>query len=89
MEASMQRLSSISETIEKAIDPRKTELQLKSMGNGIKNKTHTFEYMFALMFMRTIIRKTVNSIAELSEDRNFLDDLKLIEKIVYFSGDSQ
>ena len=61
----MHTLSSISKIIEKAVDDRKTELQLKSVGSGIKNKTHIFDNMLVLMFMRIVIRKTKISITEL------------------------
>ena len=65
----MQRLSSIPKATEKLVDVRTTELLLKSMGNGTENKTHIFEYMFALMFMRFVIRKTKICIIELPEEQ--------------------
>ena len=53
----MQSLSSITTSIEKAVDDRKTELELKSMGHGINHKMQISDYKIALIFKGIVIQK--------------------------------
>ena len=58
-------------------------MKVKAKGNGIKKKLLSFNFLFALMFMRFIMRKTKILTKQLQEEElNILDALKLIDATV-------
>ncbi|XP_028410508.1 uncharacterized protein LOC114533208 [Dendronephthya gigantea] len=75
------------EQIPKAIDEVVTadgvEPKVKAKGNGIKTKLLSFDFLFALMFMRLIMKKTKVITKQLQEEElNILDALLLIDSTV-------
>ncbi len=58
-------------------------MKVKAKGNGIKKKILSFDFLFALMFMRIVMKKTKILTMQLQEEElNILDALKLIEATV-------
>ena len=77
----------IYEEIPKAIDEIATaagvEPKVKARGNGIKTKLLSFDFLFGLMFMRLIMKKTKLLTKQLQEEElNILDALLLIDATV-------
>lgn len=55
-------------------------MKVKAKGNGIKKKVLSFDFLFALMFIRLIMRKTKILTEQLQdEELNILDALKSID----------
>ena len=83
IEAVWRSLQSIPKAIDKVVSDDSTEIKVKVKGNGIKKKCQSFDFLFALVFMRLIMKKTKILTMQLqAEELNILDAMKLIEATV-------
>lgn len=65
----------IPKAIDKVISADGVEPKVKAKGNGIKKKLLSFDFLFGLMFMRLIVRKTKILTKQLpKEELNILDE---------------
>ena len=58
IEAVWRSLQSLPKAIDKVVSDDSTEMKVKVKGKGIKKKCQSFDFLFALMFMRLIMKKT-------------------------------
>ena len=58
IEAVLRSLQSIPKEIEKVVSDDSTEMKVKVKSKDIKKKCQSFDFLFALMFMRLIMKKT-------------------------------
>ncbi|XP_046859020.1 zinc finger MYM-type protein 1-like [Xenia sp. Carnegie-2017] len=73
----------IPNAIVKVINARDVESKVKAKGDGIKKKFFSFDFLFALMFMRIIMTKTKILTKQLQqEELNIVDALNLIDATV-------
>ena len=73
----------IPDAIEKIITAENVDPKAKAKGNGLKKKLVTFDFLFALMFMRIIRTKTKILTKQLQEgELNIVDALTIIDATV-------
>ena len=69
--------------VEKIITAENVDPKVKANGNGLKKKLATFDFLFALMFMRIIMTKTKVLTKQLQEEElNIVDALTIIDATV-------
>ena len=71
------------------VEEMERDRSAKAKASGLKNKILKFDYIFALIFMRVIMKMTKILTVEMQKsDLNILDALSLIDGTVTFFGEN-